>query len=139
MGSTSVSQSSSTTAYSNTPVTQEDVQNPFNQFLNLSNVSSGTKINSNETTNSFNLGGGSINLSDAGAISAAFDFGSKAVQIVADLTIAKNAAKEQGAQDSTKEAATGDGKAEAFDWTKYKTELMLGAGILAFWWWGRKK
>lgn len=133
MGSSSVS--SSTTGYVNTPVTQENVSNPLN--LNLANSNAYTNLGSQLTV------GGSLTLNqnaDAKAVGQAFDFGSKLVQVVADITRQNNASQAAAANDETKAAATGDTKnATAFDWTKYKTELMIGAGILAWWFLGRKK
>jgi hypothetical protein len=129
MGSSSYS--SSSTNYTNTPVTQEDVTNPVNL------VNSSARFGSD-----INVGGALsiVNNTDAQTVGAAFDFGSKLVQVVADITRQNNASNVSQAVTDTKDAATGTTTAAAaFDWTQYKTELMIGAGIVAWWLWGRKK
>lgn len=127
MGSYSLSQSS--TNYTNTPVTQENVTNPLN--LTNSTAKLGTDISV----------GGSLTInSDAQTVGQAFDFGTKLVQVVADITRQNNVAAAAAAKTETKAAATDGASAGAvFDWTKYKTELALGAGLLVWWMWGRKK
>jgi len=132
MGSSS--SSLSTTNYTNQPVTQENVSNP----LNIAN--SNARIGSSEI---FAMTGANLTLnsnSDPQTVQSAFDFGSKLVQVVADITRQNNSRQAQAAKDETKAAATGTATAtDAIDWTKYKTELMIGAGILAWWFLGRKK
>lgn len=121
----SYSASSSNTNYTNAPFTQEDVTNPINL------------VNSNLSQGNISVGG-SLNISsDAQTVGQAFDFGSKLVQVVADLTKSNNAAKNEAAKDATKEAATGETAAGiAFDWTKYKTELLAGGALLLLWYFG---
>lgn len=131
MGSSSWNQSVSQTTYTNTPVTQENVSNPLNLTNSTANLGSQISV------------GGSLTLNqnaDAQAVNSAFDFGSKLVQVVADITRQNNASQAAAANDETKAAATGTATATgAIDWTQYKTELMIGAGILAWWFLGRKK
>lgn len=128
----SYSRSDSKTNYTNAPITQENVSNPLN--LTNSSAKFGTDITlgtgANLTLNSS---------SDPQTVGAALDFGSKLVQVVADITRQNNAAAAGAAKDETKAAATDTKAAAAFDWEKYKTELALGAGLLVWWLWGRKK
>lgn len=148
MGSSSWSQSK--TNYTNTPVTQEDVSNPYNltnsKMSNDTNpinmegaVGSWAQANRDE---SVKIGGNLIFQTDSKAVGQAFDFGSKLVQVVADITRQNNVAAVAAAKEETKAAATGDTKtatATGFDFEKYKTELMLGGALLAWWFLGRKK
>lgn len=83
MGSYSSSYNLSETSYTNAPIAQENVTNP----INLTNAS-GNKIGSDIIGSSINS---TNNTLDAGAISRAFDFGTNAVKLVADLTRESNA------------------------------------------------
>lgn len=128
MGSSSWNQSVSQTTYTNTPVTQENVSNPLNLTNSTANLGSQISVGGNLTMNA-----------DAQAVGAAFDFGSKLVQVVADITRQNNVAAADAAKDETK-AAADDKKAAAFDWKKYEVPAMLAGSVLVWWFvWGRKK
>lgn len=126
MGSYSVLTNISNTNYQNLPIAQENVDNP----LNLVNAS-GNKVGSTEVTN------GSIitNMLDGGAIKNAFDFGSKAVQLVSDLTTKSNQAlldASSKAVTAVKDTANPEGAA---DWMQNKTFLYVaGAAAIAYFW-----
>lgn len=131
MGSYASSYNASSTNYTNAPVAQEDVTNP----INLIN-SSGIRLNSNDSP--VNLSGNSqLSVLDGGAIASAFDFGNKAVQIVADLTRASNQTLQSANMEATKIASQAQSGLEAnknqealADWTQNKT-LVFGGVLVA--------
>lgn len=135
MGSYALSQNTSSTAYSNAPIAQENVSNP----VNLSNSNS-ARINSNDVKNDIRTqvsGGLTNNTLDAGAINRAFDFGGEAVKIIADLTKSNNqnlAAQSAGtvglalaAQGSLDKNANGAANSDIFQ-NKF---LIVGAALVA--------
>lgn len=131
MGSYAQSINQSSTAYTNAPIAQENVSNP----INLSN-SAGVRLNSNDVK--MDVKGNYSNTTlDGGAISQAFTFGEKAVNIIADLTRSNNQSMQAANMEATKlasQAAAGLDKnanqAALTDWTQNKT-LIFGGVLVA--------
>jgi len=131
MGSYALSQNTSNTQYQNLPVTQENVTNPLN-LVNSQNArlgSSETILQNGSTLNS--------NVLDGGAINSAFDFGSRAVQIIADLTtkqneaiLSANAATVGLAKDAQNALDKNVNPQSAADWMQNKT-LILGLALVS--------
>jgi hypothetical protein len=102
MGSSSYAYNASSTAYNNTPITQEG-DNPLALSSASGNqVGGSSNINGNLTTSQMLGTGASINNLDGGAIERAFAFGTDAIGIIADLT-----KKYNENQQSTTSAALG--------------------------------
>lgn len=139
MGSYASSVNQSSTSYANAPIAQENVSNP----INLSN-SSGVRSNSNDSRVDLR-GNSQFNVLDGGAIASAFDFGNKAVQIVADLTKASNQAAQSAASGATmlatqaQEALNTNKNQDALtDWTQNKTLVFGGVLVLIAYFYLRK-
>lgn len=133
MGSLAYSTNTSNTAYTNAPIAQENVSNP----VNLSN-SANARINSNDVKNDIktSVGGSYTNTTlDGGAIDRAFDFGSEAVKIIADLTKATNQNQAAQAAQTQNAAIAAQGEtntnAAATDKDTNKKALIVGAVIIA--------
>lgn len=136
MGSYALSQNTSNTQYTNTPVTQNDVTNPINL------VNSTAKIGTTELTGSNYTSSTNVNTLDGGAIAKAFSFGSDLVKIVADITTRSNdaAQNQSGAALESVLAAkeAGASQAAAVDITQNKT-LIYAAVAVAIAYFGMKK
>lgn len=130
MGSYAVSSNASNTSYTNAPIAQDGVTNPNNlvnstQYLAQRTNSGDVKV------------GGNLTTLDGGAIGKAFDFGEKAVNIIADLTRSNNQSMQAANMEATKlasQAAAGLDKnanqSANADWTQNKT-LIYGAVLSA--------
>lgn len=129
MGSYALSSNASSTAYTNAPIAQENVSNP----INLSN-SAGVRLGSNDIKS--DVRGSTITSLDGGVINRAFDFGSEAVKIIADLSKSSNSAAlassgkatelALNAQESLDKNANGGANA---DWTQNKTLIFASVAI----------
>lgn len=129
MGSYSSSVNQSSTTYQNLPIAQENVDSP----LNLVNSSGNSLVLGNST----NLTGGS-NLTQNFLADGAFDFGTKAIELVANLTKTSNQSlldSNSQAITAVKDTANPEGAA---DWMQNKTFLYVaGAAAIAYFWFKR--
>lgn len=131
MGSYSSSVNQSNTTYQNLPIAQENVDNP----LNLVN-STGNKLGSNEVSTVLS-GSASLtqNYLDGGSIGKSFDFGTKAIQLVADLTTNQNKALLESSSKAVTAIKDTANPEAAADWMQNKTFLYVaGAAAIAFFW-----
>lgn len=121
----SISTNQSSTAYTNAPIAQENVTNPINLSNSSGNVL-GTSLTGHNNT-----------FLDGGAIEKAFNFGSDAVKIIADLTRSSNATAQSAASGATMLATqaqtaldTNKNQDALTDWTQNKT-LIFGGVLVA--------
>lgn len=139
------SYSSSATTYKNNPLTTGDGDNPINlldaygtQLGGEKNVSgSGNAVDTSRSGNFTLSNGASYSVLDGGAISKAFDFGTDAVKIIADLTRASNQTSQSAASGATMLATqaqnsldTNKNQDALTDWTQNKT-LIFGGVLVA--------
>jgi hypothetical protein len=163
----------SKTDYTNAPITQSNVTNPFNLLNSTFSTSSAvgdidastrtTTSNSgntlldyvsNATTNNSGgntsldyktdnsiAGGVSIVNGDPKALGVALDFGNKIVQTMADLTVKNNqvtANQKLNEMQLAVQSKNADEAAKAgvsIDFSKYKTEFLLVAALVAWFVW----
>ncbi len=141
MGSSSVSNSSSNTNYSNLPITQSDLTNPITT-ANTSGTQAGGMGNVNGSlsrNDSLNLSGNAqVNSLDGGSINAAFNFANNALLAIASQTKAFNeqtsavnsAAIGLSGQTLTNTAAATTQAAETTTQAN-KNYLLIGLAVLA--------
>lgn len=134
MGSSSVAQ----TNYSNAPISQESALNPANAVgLTGSNFNVGDGVTASSNSGNRTISGSTFNSLDGGAINRAFEFGSDAVKIIADLTKASNQTVQSAASGATMLATQAQNSLDTnknqdglTDWTQNKT-LIFGGVLVA--------
>ena len=162
MGSYAQSSNTSNTNYTNTPVTQSDVTNPINLInssakigtteLNGSNYSSNTYVSTLDggaISAALGLGNNSLNFSNDALSKVlefskttegrAFDFGSKLVGVVADLTKQSNSAAQANTGAALQAVALSkDETSAAADWTQNKTLIYAAVAVAIAYFWMKK-
>lgn len=132
------SSSQSLTSYANAPLSQESAKNPINAIgLTGSNVNTGDGVSGSSNSGNKTISGSTFNSLDGGAINRAFEFGSDAVKIIADLTKSSNATAQSAASGATMLATQAQNSLDTnknqdglTDWTQNKT-LIFGGVLVA--------